>query len=198
MNRRARRASILLALTAAACLDPLYEDGAPLTSGWVLCCNGGAVSTCFCDDATSCQHSLFACAAGHCSATPVCASGTGGGTGTGGGAAGGGGGGLQDAGVGGGSGGGGASMDGGSTIDGGPGGGAGGGSGGGAGGGAGGGSGGGGASGGGGGSTMRFEFCCVQSRVTTCACPSTGCTGGLFTPCPGGSCVAGTSTAVCR
>lgn len=153
MSRRARRVSLILALTAVACLDPLYEDGAPLSSGWVLCCNGGALTTCFCADATSCQHSLYACAGGRCSTTPLCsAAGGGAGTGGGGGASGGGGGGLADAGV----------------------------------------------SGGGGGTPPTFEFCCVNARVTTCSCPQGGCSGGPFTPCPGGACVADTTSAICR
>lgn len=191
--RRATFTLFLFAAMGASCLDPLYEDGAPLTSGWVLCCQSGTVNTCFCEEASSCAQSLFACASGGCSATPVCQGGTGGGaagggggssagggTGTGGGASGGGGGGLADAGT----------VDAG-TIDGG--------SGGGAGGGAGGGSGGGGAGGGtGGGTSSAYEFCCNLSRVTTCACPSTGCAHEPFTPCPGGSCIAGTSTAICR
>jgi hypothetical protein len=208
MNRRTSfRALVLIAATAAACLDPLYEDGAPLTSGWVLCCKAGAVDTCFCDEATSCQQSVYPCAGGRCSSTPLCFGGTGGGA-AGGGAGTGGGGGAGGSGggtTGGGAGGGGAAADGGvafdaglpdggsdagtpadaGVIDGGTGGGAGGGSG-----------GGGGAAGGGGGSS--FEFCCVNARVTTCACPTNGCVGAPFTPCPGGSCIAGTSTAICR
>ncbi len=200
------RSLFVFALLAAACLDPLYEDGAPLTSGWVLCCPSGEVSTCFCDEATSCQRNVFPCASGRCSATPFCPAGTGGGAGAGGGAgtgggaatgggagggtatgggaaSGGGGGATQDAGV---------AIDGGvepdaGVIDGGTGGGAGGGSGGGAGGGAGGGTGG-----------SAFEFCCVNSRVTTCTCPASGCTNTPFTPCPNGSCVMGTSNAICR
>lgn len=167
------RALLLFTVTAAACFDPLYEDGAPLTSGWVLCCNAGAVNTCFCADASSCQQSLFACAAGRCSSTPVCGGsggGSGGGaaTGGGGGAAGGGGGTIDaglllDAGV----------SDGGTIVDAGvPD------------------SGTGGGAGGGGGGNTGFEFCCVNSRVTTCTCPFSGCTGSTFRPCPGGTCVA--------
>lgn len=174
MNRRVRRASLLLALTVAACLDPLYEDGAPLTSGWVLCCASGAVSTCFCDDATSCQRGLFACAGGRCSVTPVCSAGTGGGSGTGGsGGASGGGTGLSDAGAAGG--GGGTTLDAGTVTGGGAGGG-----------------------GGGGGISPSFEFCCFEARVSTCTCPASGCNAAPFTPCPGGACIAGTSSAICR
>lgn len=194
MNRRTSvRALLVIAVTAGACLDPLYEDGAPLTSGWVLCCKTGAIDTCFCDEATSCQQSVYPCADGRCSPTPICpltGGGTGadGGVGGGGGAGGGAGGGgisdagTQDAGV----------LDGGTDAgtpadagasDGGAGGGAGGGTGGGA---------------GGGGGGASFEFCCVNARVTTCACPTNGCVGAPFTPCPTGACVAGTSTALCR
>jgi hypothetical protein len=38
----------------------------------------------------------------------------------------------------------------------------------------------------------------LNSRITTCACPLSGCVGTPFTPCPGGACVAGSSTAICR
>lgn len=213
MNHRTSfRVLVLTAATAAACLDPLYEDGAPLTSGWVLCCKSGAVDTCFCDEATSCQQSVYPCAGGRCSPTPLCFTGTGGGAGGGagtggGGGAGGSGGGAAGGGAGtGGGGGGGGTSDAGVAID------AGvpdagtpadagvfdGGTGGGSGGGAGGGSGGGGGAAGGGGGGSSFEFCCVDARVTTCACPTTGCVGVPFTPCPGASCIAGTSTAICR
>ncbi len=182
--RRALKLLTLVLLTTAACLDPLYEDGAPLTSGWVLCCQAGAVDTCFCEQATSCQQRLYPCAMGRCSSTPFCLAATGGGSGTGGGssagggAGGGGGGGSQDAGVGptdagvldagaGGGSGGGAGGGGGATVDAGP-------------------------------LAPAFEFCCVANRVTTCPCPPTGCGASPFTPCPGGACSAGTATAVCR
>ena len=200
MNRRTFRAVVLFAALAAGCFDPLYEDGAKLDSSWVMCCQGGSVTTCFCEAAASCTESSYACAAGRCaSALAFCPMGTGGGAGggaagggagTGGGASGGGG--AQS---GGGAGGGGGLSDGGApsdagVVDGGIGGG------GGTGGGAGGGSGGG--TGGGGAVTPSYEFCCFGARVTTCQCPSTGCTNAPFTPCPGGSCVAGTRTSLCR
>lgn len=189
MKLRAIRATVFFSLVAAACLDPLYEEGAPLDSAWVLCCRGGAVDTCYCDQATSCAPNLFVpCAAGRCAtATSFCPGPTGGGT-------------AQDAGVatGGGAGGasgggagtgGGAASDAGVFLDAGT-------QDAGVGGGAGGGSGGGGGGGGGGGSAA-YEFCCVDSRVTTCACPFSGCTNAPFTPCPGGSCVAGTTASIC-
>jgi hypothetical protein len=170
------RALLLFFITAAGCFDPLYEDGAPLTSGWVLCCPAGAIDTCFCDDATSCQRSVFACAAGRCSPTPSCS------TGSGGGAAAGGGGGAAGGGSGGGTGGAGGGIadaglppdggiDAGTSFDAGTGGGA-----------------------GGGGGTLQFEFCCVNARVTTCQCPVAGCPGSTFKPCPGGTCVAATAS----
>lgn len=206
----------LSVLAIASCFDPLYESGDPLTSGWVLCCPGGAIDTCFCDspEALTCRASVFPCANGTCSASPTCGAGggsAGGGTATGGGSttmdAGSAGGGTSTGGGGGAGAGGGAdggvvtdagssdagAIDAGSQYDGGIGGG--------------GGSmedagspiGGGTATGGGGGSMpTRFEFCCASGRVTTCACPASGCVNAPFTPCPGGSCVDGTSTALCR
>ena len=63
-----KRLLFFTALAAAACFDPLYEDGAPLTSSWVVCCsNFGEVGTCFCKEAATCQQSLYACSAGRCS-----------------------------------------------------------------------------------------------------------------------------------
>ena len=76
-----KRLLFFTALAAAACFDPLYEDGAPLTSSWVVCCsNFGEVGTCFCKEAATCQQSLYACSAGRCSPTPFCPMGTGGGS----------------------------------------------------------------------------------------------------------------------
>ncbi len=202
MKFRMSRAALFFGLVAAACLDPLYEEGAHLTPGWVLCCPSGVVDTCYCESASSCEPEPAACSGGRCApALSLCtnfpmadAGTTGGGTGTGGGSGGG-------AGTGGGAaGGGGGSSDAGATTDagvsdagvsdGGTGGGSGGGTGGGSGGGIGGGS--------GGGTGTTFEFCCFNSRVTTCACPNSGCTNPTFTPCPGGGCIAGSNTALCR
>lgn len=211
----------LALLVLAACLDPLYEDGAPLTSGQVICCEQSVLTTCYCPDPSKCLQRPFPCAGGTCSLTPVCPStaqdagsvGGGGGSsaGGGGGVVGGGsgtGGGNTGGGAGGGSGVDAGTLDGGSqdggtadagTVDAGGGGGAGGGTGGGAtGGGTGGGAGGSATGGGGGGSVTGYEFCCVESRLTTCACPVTGCLNAPFTPCPGGACVAGTTTSLCR
>lgn len=180
MSRSSRGLVMTLGLFVAACLDPLYQDGDPLTQSWVVCCQRGAIDTCFCEDETSCMQPIFACAGGTCATNPQCFvstsdAGTGGGSGsTGGGSGGGGavildggpvgGGASQDAGAGGG--GGNSSYDAGT----------------------------------GGGTTMStgFEFCCVNSRVTTCACGVSGCIGAPFTPCPGGGCVAGTTQAICR
>lgn len=61
-----------LVLVAASCLDALYEEGAPLTSGWVVCCPRGDLDSCPCIEESSCKPSVFACAAGRCSATPTC------------------------------------------------------------------------------------------------------------------------------
>ena len=222
MKFRTSRAALFFGLVAAACLDPLYEEGAHLTPGWVLCCPSGVVDTCFCESASSCQPEPAACAGGRCApALALCPGPTGGGAGTGGGGAGAGGGSGGGAGTGGGAtgggtatGGGGGSSDGGVIFDGGfadggisdggadggiSDGGAGGGSGGGAGGGSGGGTGGGSGGGtGGGGTGTSFEFCCLNARVTTCACPLSGCTNSPFTPCPGGGCVPGSNAEVCR
>lgn len=190
MLRGSRGLLVVMGLFAAACLDPLYQDNDPLTSGWVVCCQRGAIDTCFCDDQTSCERPVFACPSGACASNPQCiieptgggtgyadAGTTGGGAGTGGGSATGGGaatvdGGYSDAGTGGG---GGASEDAGT-----------------------GGGGGSAPTGGGTGVSTGFEFCCVNSRVTSCFCPITGCVGAPFTPCPGGACVAGTSQSLCR
>ncbi|MFZ5440421.1 MAG: hypothetical protein ACOZQL_10450 [Myxococcota bacterium] len=177
----------LVALVLAACLDPLYEDGAPLDSSWVTCCEDGQLTSCFCADPTRCMARPTACAFGTCTSSPVCPL-SGGGGGSAGGGSGFGGGSAFGGGAGGGS-----SADAGSqdagVQDAGIGGGAGGGTGGGA---------TGGGTGGGGGSPQVFEFCCVQSRLTTCACPASGCIGAPFTACPGGACVAGTTTSLCR
>ena len=53
--KRAGAMLFITVLAGASCFDPLYEDGAPLTSSWVLCCQSGAVNTCFCEEATSCE-----------------------------------------------------------------------------------------------------------------------------------------------
>lgn len=202
MNRHPLRNAVLFAALAAGCFDPLYEE--PIDH--VICCNDGYVDTCPCAAGFSCRQPLTPCALGRCSASLICpgagggagsdAGAAGGGAGTGGGA----GGGAAGGGAGGGTtggGGGGASdgglpadagvQDAGVMIDAGTGGGAGGGAGGGSGGGA-----------GGGGSLGAYEFCCVNARVSTCACPFGNCPGAPFTPCPGGSCVAGTATGACR
>ncbi len=71
MGRRALRHSVF-ALWLVACFDPLYEDGAPLDSHWVLCCPGGVPATCFCQEATSCRSSIYACGENRCSVTPYC------------------------------------------------------------------------------------------------------------------------------
>lgn len=198
MLRGSRGLLMFVGLFVAACIDPLYEDGAPLTEGWVVCCQNGAIDTCFCEDQTSCAQPIYACARGTCATNPQCNGGAGGGSATGGGSGTAGGGSA----TGGGSGtGGGGPTDAGSELDGGlPGGGAGGGSG--EDGGVGGGSGvdagvGGGAGGGGGTSTPTYEFCCVNSRVTSCACPTSGCVGAPFTACPRNACVTGSTQAIC-
>jgi hypothetical protein len=182
----------LLALWVGACLDPLYEDGAPLDSGWVLCCADGQPSTCFCPEASRCAASvvIYACAAHRCSLTPSCESSTG--TGGGGGSGGGSGMGGSDAGSwwGGdaGAGGGpadGGTSDGGATSDGGTppldagait-------------------SGDAGSVDAGGGGPASYGFCCVLGQVTTCACPEAGC--APFTPCAQGSCVEGGGQRFC-
>ena len=180
--KRAVSTLFVTLLAGASCLDPLYEDGAPLTSGWVLCCQSGAVNTCFCNEASSCQQNFFPCAGGACSASPSCSMGGGadaGATGGGGGAASGGGSGGGAAGGGAGTGGGGGGIaDGGQpadagVIDAGP-------------------------TDGGGASGPAFQFCCVLSRVTTCSCPPSGCVTEPFTPCPGGACIEGATSAICR
>lgn len=204
--RRHATAWVFIAL-AAACFDPLYEDDAPLTATWRVCCQGGAIDTCLCEDAATCARPVYACAAGRCSESITCTSGsagggaggsagTGGGSSAGGSGSTGGGGGLQDAGVvtgggagGGAAGGGGGALDGGATGGGAGGGGASGGGGGASG-------GGGGTTGGGGGSTVtRYEFCCVNGTIQSCTCPASGCTGATFTACASGRCVA---TGACR
>jgi hypothetical protein len=186
--RRHVTAWVFIAL-AAACFDPLYEDDAPLTATWRVCCQAGAIDTCLCEDAATCARPVYACAAGRCSESITCTSGSaGGGAGTGGGSSAGGGSGLQDAGAvsgGGAGGGGGASGGGGGASGGGTGGASG---------------GGGGASGGGtgGGSTgagTRYEFCCLNGTIQSCTCPASGCSGATFTACASGRCVA---TGECR
>ncbi len=212
-----RATALLILATALACFDPLYEDG--MTSGFFVCCQGGSVGTCACQPGSSCLPSFKVCAAGRCSSTLSCASGTGGGSSGGGFAAGGGssaGGGFvtgggssaggsasSDAGV---AGGGSASSDAGM---------AGGGSAGSDAGVSGGGSAGGGSAGGGsagsdagvagggsaGGGTVvepEYELCCLSGLVTTCFCASTGCSNAPFTACASNRCVAGTTTGVCR
>ncbi|MDP2270943.1 MAG: hypothetical protein Q8K32_09450 [Archangium sp.] len=216
MKFRTSRAALFFGLVAAACFDPLYEEGAHLTPGWVLCCPSGVVDTCFCESASSCQPEPVACAGGRCAAVqalctlhPNQDAGIGGGNGAGGGGAGAGGGSGGGAGTGGGAaGGGGGTADSGVYLDAGvvdaglsdagAGGGSGGGTGGGSGGGTGGGTGGGSGGGTGGGTSTSFEFCCLNARVTTCACPLSGCTNSSFTPCPGGGCVPGSNAEVCR
>ena len=185
--KRAVSTLFVVMLAGASGLDPLYEDGAPLTSGWVLCCQSGAVNTCFCDDASSCQQNFFPCAAGACSASASCSMGAdAGAAGGGGGAASGGGGGAAGGGTG--TGGGGGIADAGQPADAGV-------------------SDAGvidagvidaGTTDAGGASGPAFQFCCVLSRVTTCSCPPSGCVAEPFTPCPGGSCLAGTTSAICR
>jgi hypothetical protein len=184
-----------LGLTASACFDPLYESGQPLQDTYVVCCQAAQLTTCLCQDVTTCEGSFLACAGGRCTTAPVC-------SGAGGGSGGGAGGGSQDAGTGGGGGaGGGAGGGSGGGAGGGTGGGAtgggsggggasGGGAGGGAGGGLGGGAGGGATGGGtGGGVPSAWEPCCVGGAVTSCPCPPSGCTGAGFKPCAGGRCV---------
>lgn len=181
-------------LFAQACFDPLYESGAPLEDSWVVCCDAQRLTTCLCTDVATCQGSFAVCAGGACTNGAGCG-GFGGGAGTGGGASGGGtGGGASGGGTGGGSGSdAGTGFDAGTedagTEDAGVGGGAGGGGGGLADAGTGGGAGGGGATGGGGGGLVQFEACCVSGQVTSCECPSSGCTGTPFTPCSSGRCV---------
>lgn len=212
-----RATALLIVATALACLDPLYEDG--MASGYFVCCQNGSVGTCACRPGTSCLPSFKVCAAGRCSSTPSCSSGTGGGnSGTGGGSSAGGtsaGGGfvMSDAGsagggsaVGGGAASAGGAAGGGATSDAGVGGGvadggvadggvAGGGV---AGGGvAGGGSAGGGVAGGGAIVEPEYELCCLSGVVTTCFCAPTGCSNAVFTPCASNRCVAGTTTGVC-
>lgn len=200
-----RATALLIVATALACLDPLYEDG--MASGYFVCCQNGSVGTCACRPGTSCLPSFKVCAAGRCSSTPSCSSGTGGGnSGTGGGSSAGGtsaGGGfvMSDAGsagggsaAGGGAAAGGAS-DGGASSDAGVDGGA-------VGGGVGGGTAGGGVAGGGtagGGAVVEpeYELCCLSGVVTTCFCAPTGCSNPVFTPCASNRCVAGTTTGVC-
>jgi hypothetical protein len=149
-----RKLELLLValLSCAACFDPLYEDGDPLTSAHVVCCVGGRVTTCFCPEASSCAAPVFPCAGGRCAPTPNCPSAAGGGAG--------GGGGSLDAGT--------SSWDAGSSS---------------------------------GDAGLpppdAFEFCCVEAKVTTCQCPSSGCVASAFTACPGGACVAA-SQALCR
>ena len=207
-----RATALLILATGLACLDPLYEDG--MSSGYFVCCQNGSVGTCACVTGTSCLPSFKACAAGRCSSTPSCRSGTGGGNSAtaGGSSAAGGtsaGGGTFDAGSAGGSAGGGAAAGGtagataggaagataggSATSDAGVGGGL-------AGGGlAGGGLAGGGLAGGGGAVVEpEYEFCCLSGVVTTCVCAPTGCTSAPFTPCASNRCVPGTTTGVCR
>lgn len=78
-----RATALLIVATALACFDPLYEDGMP--SGYFVCCQAGSVGTCACQPGTSCLPSFKVCAAGRCSTTLSCASGTGGGSSAGGG-----------------------------------------------------------------------------------------------------------------
>ncbi len=72
-----RATALLILATGLACLDPLYEDG--MSSGYFVCCQNGSVGTCACVTGTTCLPSFKACAAGRCSSTPSCRSGTGGG-----------------------------------------------------------------------------------------------------------------------
>lgn len=70
-----RLTGILVVLASTtACFDSLFEDGAPLTASWVLCCESGEVNTCLCAKAESCQERIFACPGGMCSSTAVCPS----------------------------------------------------------------------------------------------------------------------------
>lgn len=168
MLRGSRQLVVLLGFFAAACFDPLYEDGQPLTSRWVNCCNEGTVNTCFCEDARTCEQTFFACAEGRCTTNPQCVFPVGGGSGTSDAGPSFGGGGMwsEDAGsiTGGGSG----TYDAGSPT------------------------------GGGGGSMSSYELCCVNARVTTCECASSGCSNAPFTPCAGNACVSGNASAACR
>lgn len=168
---------------AAACLDPLYEDGA--VSRWYVCCDSGEVNTCACPMGQECVTQLTPCAGGTCSMTSSCQSGTGGG-------------GMDAGSAGGGTGGGGATGGGsGGAAGGGTGGATGGGLGGGTGGASGGGAGGGTGGGSGGGTSGSYELCCVSSRISTCACPNAVCPNLPYTICPLGRCVAGTTTGTC-
>ncbi|MBN8226692.1 hypothetical protein JYK02_04130 [Corallococcus macrosporus] len=56
----------LLALLAA-CFDPLYEDPSLIgEASWAVCCVGGQVDTCLCEEAEVCDTTFRACAAGTC------------------------------------------------------------------------------------------------------------------------------------
>jgi hypothetical protein len=173
MTRRSALRPWVALLVASACFDPLFEEGDPLTAGWVTCCVGSQLQTCQCPEASQCQSKATPCGPGGlCSSTPFCPLLQDAGTPLGGG---GGGIGPQDAGV---------FVDAGNPSGGGVG------------------TGGGVATGGGGGGgappPTRYEFCCEGGHVTTCACPTGGCAGAPFTSCANGSCIAGGAGRQCR
>lgn len=57
----------LFALLGAGCFDPLYEDPDPLGEvTWAVCCVSGQVDTCPCDSPDGCPATFRACAAGTC------------------------------------------------------------------------------------------------------------------------------------
>lgn len=154
--------AVALGLLVVACFDPLYAEPGVIRS-WVVCCPNGTVSTCPCEDVGGCEVDLRPCASGACvaPATEQCSGAD-----------------VQDAGQdGGGSSDGGSGSDGGSPSDGGSS--------------DAGGSDAGPAEDGGVPSTdagTDYALCCVSGHVTTCACPSSGCSDAGFVSCGAGSC----------
>ncbi|RKH17307.1 hypothetical protein D7X74_12925 [Corallococcus sp. CA047B] len=59
--------AVLLALLGAGCFDPLYEDLDPLGEvTWAVCCVSGQVDTCRCESPDGCPAAFRACAEGTC------------------------------------------------------------------------------------------------------------------------------------
>ncbi len=187
--------ALVVGALIGACLDPLYADGDALAQQWVVCCPTGLVSTCQCNDPTTCAPEVFACPGqNRCSLSPSCTQGAGGGQGTGGGSsatgggsgfgggtATGGGGQVEDAGAPTDAGSpsdagsptdagtptdGGFEMDAGTPIDAGV-------------------------------PPDTYEFCCAAGHLATCVCPLGHCAAQPFTPCANATCVQGTTSGQC-